>query len=121
MQWLVALQRHPPAGWGKEPPGWPFNWEEEIRFAMFAFVTSRDNLKVGSMANARRKGGQNKARKHAERDKKIRAVYDHLSKHREDAIQLLHNHWKKYVDANSEPLSEARLRAIIKPRRRKSD
>jgi hypothetical protein len=58
LHWLEALQRHAPAGWDTEPPGWPFKWEEEIRRALFAFVTSRDSLKVESTRNARRQGGR---------------------------------------------------------------
>jgi len=58
LHWLESLQRHAPAGWGKEPPGWPFEWENEIRHALFSFVTSHYSLKAESTRNARRKGGK---------------------------------------------------------------
>ena len=82
LHWLEALQRHAPAGWDTEPPGWPFKWEEEIRRALFAFVTSRDSLKVESTRNARRQGGKERARlrsaEAAERRQQIREHADRL-------------------------------------------
>ncbi len=63
LHWLYNLQLHPPARWGKEPPDWPFEWENEIRLVMLGFVSARDSPEAERTRNARRKGGKTMAAK----------------------------------------------------------
>ena len=63
LHWLYNLQLHPPAGWGKEPPDWPFEWEMEIRLVLLCFVSARDSPEAERTRNARRKGGKERARR----------------------------------------------------------
>ena len=111
LHWLYNLQLHPPAGWDKEPPDWPFVWEMEIRLALLDFVIARDSPEAERTRNARRKGGQVTASKRLDEKADLHTkIRNEAAKHLESYMR----HESTAILAKKFHLSPSQIRRILK-------